>query len=109
MVLIVTKETFEGKFVISEPEVACVPITTDTSFLLLACDGFWDVVKDQDAVDFVRTRLELHRHKATDRKTLYEICIELTTLAYNNGSEDNISIVLLAFEHLPNQTNSEIR
>lgn len=34
-----------------------------------------------------------------DQKTLYEVSIELTTLAYNKGSFDNISIVLIGFDH----------
>lgn len=80
-----------------------MPITDTTQFLILACDGFWDTVENQDAVDFVLERL-LHREQCT----LYEICIEMTTLAYNHGSTDNISIVLVAFDHTQNATTGSI-
>lgn len=75
-----------------------VPITEETAFLLLACDGFWDVVSNDDAIAFVLTRLEM-KGKPLNRATIYEIAIELTTLAFNNGSGDNISIILIVFEH----------
>lgn len=67
--------------------------------MILACDGFWDTVSNDDAVHFVLERLKMRRKEGAS-VNLYEICVELTTLAYNNGSDDNISIVLVAFEHL---------
>lgn len=35
------------------PDVKCVQITHDTEFVLLACDGIWDVMTSQQGVDFV--------------------------------------------------------
>lgn len=35
------------------PDVKCVQITQDTEFVLLACDGIWDVKTSQDAVNYV--------------------------------------------------------
>lgn len=92
------QETLSEKFVTARPDVATVPITDETAFMILACDGFWDTVGNDDAVNFVLERLKMRR-KEGERVNLYEICVELTTLAYNNGSDDNISIVLVAFEH----------
>lgn len=51
------------KFVSSEAEVMSVPITADTQFLLLACDGFWDVVTNDEAVAFVLSTLLLGLRK----------------------------------------------
>lgn len=31
----------------------CVQITHDTEFVLLACDGIWDVMSSQQGVDFI--------------------------------------------------------
>lgn len=31
----------------------CVPITADTEFIILACDGIWDCMTSKVAVDFV--------------------------------------------------------
>jgi len=46
-----------------EQIITCVPdtktyeIKDETEFLILACDGIWDVMLDQDAVNFIHKRL----------------------------------------------------
>ena len=35
------------------PEVKSIPITGDLDFLICACDGIWDCMSSQQAVDFV--------------------------------------------------------
>jgi len=32
-------------------------ITNDHEFIVIACDGIWDVLSNQDVVEFVRERL----------------------------------------------------
>ena len=32
-------------------------LTDDTEFVILACDGIWDVLTNEEVVDFVRTRI----------------------------------------------------
>ena len=41
----------------ASPDVIIREVTTDVEFILLACDGIWDVMSNQEVVDFVRDRL----------------------------------------------------
>lgn len=47
--------------VISQPEVHSIELTEADTFLIMACDGVWDVLSDQEAVSFVHRRLLTHR------------------------------------------------
>jgi serine/threonine protein phosphatase PrpC len=39
--------------VTSEPDVTAVPLNGTEDFLVLACDGLWDFVSEQEAVSAV--------------------------------------------------------
>jgi len=95
------KDTFGEKFVTVEPDVQSFAINKDVSFIILACDGLWDTISSDEAVAFVSSKLKSpeYNFRSDDNRGLYNICIELTTLAYNKGSTDNISIVLVQFNH----------
>eukprot|EP00057_Strongylocentrotus_purpuratus_P030552 XP_782003.2 PREDICTED: probable protein phosphatase 2C T23F11.1 [Strongylocentrotus purpuratus] len=47
----------EEQIVTAVPDVTETEIIPDSEFLLLACDGIWDVLTNQEVVDFVRSRI----------------------------------------------------
>lgn len=63
-------------------------------FLVLACDGIWDVMTNEELCDFVRDRMRL-----TD--DLEMICSYVIDTCLSKGSRDNMSIVIVAFEGAP--------
>jgi len=69
-----------------------VPLTNETEFIFLACDGLWDKFTNEDAVEFVRKRIQ------TDVPT-QKIVEEIVQEAYNLGSTDNITAILVVFNH----------
>ena len=79
--------------VICEPEVQSIAISEALHFVLLACDGVWDKFSSADAVKFVQRVLSSAGGSAERASH------ELAQAAYDLGSEDNISITLLVFEH----------
>jgi serine/threonine protein phosphatase PrpC len=50
------------------PDVRIEPLDPQTQFVLLACDGIWDVKSSQEAVDFLMTKL--YRGNFSQRRTL---------------------------------------
>lgn len=63
-------------------------------FMVLACDGIWDVMTNEELCDFVRDRMRL-----TDDLTV--ICNYVIDTCLSKGSRDNMSIVIVAFEGAP--------
>lgn len=50
-----------GQQVISTPDIYSFRVTEEDQFLILACDGVWDVLSNQQAVSYVHRRLLTHR------------------------------------------------
>lgn len=76
------------KYVISTPYVREEHLTHEDEFLIMASDGLWDVVTNQDAVSLIHDIMD--PEKAAKR---------LTDEAYSRGSADNISCVVIRFKH----------
>jgi len=67
-------------------------------FLILACDGVWDVLSNQEAVDFVLFKLDelspISTCNLTGRNNIAHL---LGKHAIDKGSSDNISIAIIFF------------
>ena len=67
-------------------------------FLILACDGVWDVLSNQDAVDFILYKTsEIPKLNICDLKGNNNVAQMLAKHAIEKGSTDNISIVIIYF------------
>ncbi|KAF5197759.1 phosphatase 2C [Thalictrum thalictroides] len=76
------------QFVVAEPEIQEQKIDSEFEFLLLASDGLWDVVPNEDAVSLASTEED---PEAAARK--------LTETAFSRGSADNITCIVVRFHH----------
>lgn len=77
------------EFVTSSPHVSETSLCSDCSFLLLACDGVWDVFTDDEAVSFVT--------RALATKAEADVAGALLREALDRGSTDNITVVIVFF------------
>ena len=50
----------EEQIVTAYPDVDVKELTSDHEFILLACDGIWDVLSNEEVLDFVRSRIAQH-------------------------------------------------
>jgi protein phosphatase 1A len=50
-------DILKGPLVIPTPEITVTELTDDCEFVMLASDGLYDVLKDQEAVDFLRQKI----------------------------------------------------
>lgn len=71
-------------------------------FLVLACDGVWDVMTNEDICSFVADRM-----KVTDN--LEQIANEVIDTCLHKGSRDNMSIIIIAFPAAPKVDPEAVR
>ncbi|KAI3691126.1 hypothetical protein L2E82_49344 [Cichorium intybus] len=78
----------------SEPEFMTTKLTEEDEFLIIGCDGIWDVFMSQNAVDFARRRLQEHNDPV--------LCSQdLVNEALKRKSGDNLSAVVVCFQAEP--------
>uniref|UniRef100_A0A0G4I595 PPM-type phosphatase domain-containing protein n=1 Tax=Chromera velia CCMP2878 TaxID=1169474 RepID=A0A0G4I595_9ALVE len=90
------------------PEVRVMALVPADEFAILACDGIWDVLSCQDAVDIVHEKLkEKAAEKTADDVKLSEICEEICDQCLaKNATEaegigcDNMTIMIVRFSNL---------
>ena len=86
-----------------EPEVYIKERQPDKDeFLVLATDGVWDVMTNEDVCDFISARM-----KTTDN--LETICNEVLDTCLKKGSQDNMSIIIVAFPAAPKVDSAAIK
>lgn len=76
-------------FVLHEPNVLSLRLLPEDELLLLASDGLWDVISDQDAV---RMALEKGRGPGGDPAAASQWLVDE---ALRRGSRDNVSVVCI--------------
>ncbi|EEF43151.1 protein phosphatase 2c, putative [Ricinus communis] len=75
---------------IADPDVQQLMLTEDDEFMIIGCDGIWDVMSSQNAVRFVRRGLRRHDDP--------ELCArELVMEASRLNSTDNLTVVIICF------------
>jgi len=70
----------DEQMICATPDVQAFPREAGDEFLVIACDGVWDVMGCQDVVDFIRERLpqsNQHENSTPDPKILSSIMEEL--------------------------------
>ncbi|XP_030969548.1 probable protein phosphatase 2C 25 [Quercus lobata] len=76
------------QWVIAEPDTKVLRIIPEYEFLILASDGLWDKVSNQEAVDIARPL-------CIDTPQPLAACKMLADLSASRGSSDDISVMLI--------------
>ena len=93
-----------GDIISGRPQIAQDTLTSKDHFMVIACDGLWDVMTNQDAADFVLARLgEGLAYEQIATKLVDHAIAEL-------GSQDNVTALVIglnAAQAAPAQSPAE--
>lgn len=78
----------------SIPEVTEWELTQEDEFMVIACDGLWDVFSSQNAVEYARGELRRHNDPVKCSEALIQEALRRNTC-------DNVSAIVVCFSTLP--------
>jgi len=87
-------------FVSCDPAIHIVDIKPEHKFLILACDGLWDVMTHDAAADFAKQRIAAG-------ETAEQVAHSLVSEALRKKTEDNVTVVVVLFSQTSSSNNSE--
>ncbi|GMS79031.1 hypothetical protein PENTCL1PPCAC_1206 [Pristionchus entomophagus] len=79
-----------------EPDVYFFDRQASDEYLIIACDGIYDVMSNDELCGFVHARLEVTKEGA-----LSKVCNEVLDACLQKGSRDNMTLLLVCFEGAP--------
>lgn len=87
----------EGQIITSMPDVKVEQLQPEDQFLILGCDGIWDVLTSQECVDYVLEKLDDEEPLEDLGEHLCDYCLAEKKDSY--GSNDNMTFTLVLFKH----------
>ncbi|KAI4389654.1 hypothetical protein MLD38_001855 [Melastoma candidum] len=78
----------------AEPELQETNLTEEDEFLIMGCDGLWDVMSSQCAVSMVRKELMIHNDPERCSR-------ELVREALKRNTCDNLTVIVVCFSQDP--------
>uniref|UniRef100_A0A2P2LSI6 protein-serine/threonine phosphatase n=1 Tax=Rhizophora mucronata TaxID=61149 RepID=A0A2P2LSI6_RHIMU len=78
----------------AEPDLEEVELTEEDEFLIMGCDGLWDVMSSQCAVTMARKELMMHNDPESCSRVLVKEALQRNTC-------DNLTVVVICFSSDP--------
>lgn len=87
---------FNYYYFLAEPDIIEHLLTDHDEFVVLACDGIWDCLSNQQVIDFIRYQLCQHKSMGPICEELMDYCLAEKANMAGIGC-DNMTVVIVAF------------
>jgi serine/threonine protein phosphatase PrpC len=74
-------------YISQKPDIFVKKITPETKYIVMACDGLWDIIDSEDLGSVI--------NKILKKKNQDNIAVGLANWALDNGSTDNVSVIVI--------------
>uniref|UniRef100_A0A5S6QRU2 protein-serine/threonine phosphatase n=1 Tax=Trichuris muris TaxID=70415 RepID=A0A5S6QRU2_TRIMR len=88
------EKPIDEQIVIAVPDVTCWHLSDKDEFVVLACDGIWDVLSNQEVVDFCRERIAVEKEPDMICEELLTRCLAPDCQMGGLGC-DNMTVILV--------------
>jgi len=81
----------------AEPEFTVISLDDEAEFIILATDGLWDVLTNQEVVTLIKSRLSLlaKKEKSQFEDLRQKMASFVVAEALRRGSSDNVTVLIL--------------
>ncbi|XP_048371604.1 protein phosphatase 1G [Sphaerodactylus townsendi] len=98
----------EEQMISALPDIKVLTINDDHDFMVIACDGIWNVMSSQEVVDFVQSKItekdenDKLRSLSSIVEELLDRCLAPDTSGDGTGC-DNMTCIIISFKPCPGQ------
>lgn len=101
----------EEQMISAMPDVKVLTLNEDHDFMVIACDGIWNVLSSQEVVDFISERIKQDQNGKTRPlssivEELLDHCLAPDTSGDGTGC-DNMTCIIITFRPHPSPTQSD--
>uniref|UniRef100_A0A3Q1CPA3 Protein phosphatase 1G n=1 Tax=Amphiprion ocellaris TaxID=80972 RepID=A0A3Q1CPA3_AMPOC len=101
----------EEQMISAMPDVKVLTLNEDHDFMVIACDGIWNVLSSQEVVDFISERMKQDQNGKTRPlssivEELLDHCLAPDTSGDGTGC-DNMTCIIITFRPHPSPTQSD--
>nr|XP_057945057.1 protein phosphatase 1G [Doryrhamphus excisus]XP_057945058.1 protein phosphatase 1G [Doryrhamphus excisus] len=101
----------EEQMISSMPDVKVLTLNEDHDFMVIACDGIWNVLSSQEVVDFISERIKpdqsgVARPLSSIVEELLDHCLAPDTSGDGTGC-DNMTCIIITFRPHPSPAQSQ--
>lgn len=89
----------KDQIITAQPDVRKISLSPEDRFFLLACDGVWDVMSNQQAVDFISKQLEDGAKPADAACALLDACLAPDPKEARGVGCDNMTAIVVQLNH----------
>ncbi|KAI2802165.1 hypothetical protein BLOT_010358 [Blomia tropicalis] len=91
------KRSVTEQIVIALPDVQQRPLSDELEFIVLACDGVWDVMTNDEVVEFVRRRIIYRVEPVSICEELITRCLAPDCQMGSGIGCDNMTVILICY------------
>eukprot|EP00879_Flechtneria_rotunda_P000610 GHRR01000721.1.p1 GENE.GHRR01000721.1~~GHRR01000721.1.p1 ORF type:complete len:379 (+),score=95.74 GHRR01000721.1:275-1411(+) len=89
----------KDQIITAQPDVRKITLQPNDSFFVLACDGVWDVMTNQECVDFISKKLETGIKPSEAACALLDACLAGDPKAARGVGCDNMTAIVVQLTH----------